>query len=214
MSLIRPLLGLAGASLMLAGLMLPAGAAETQSRTVGGFDRITVEGVFSTEVQAGAAHTSVTVTGEPDVLARVTTEVRDGTLHVGMRSGTNNNVRNLKLAISLPVLHRFSNNGAGSAKLSGLTGSDLEIENSGVGSIRASGRAGRLTITLEGVGKIDATELDARDVSVENDGVGSAYVRASGKLSLSVNGVGEIGYTGNPTEIEQHVNGVGRIRKI
>lgn len=195
-------------------LAVPGAAAETQSRSVTGFDRVTVDGVFDTEITAGSAHTSVTVTAEPDVLARVTTEVRGNTLYVGMRSDNNTNLRSLKLAIALPVLHRFSNNGAGSARLNGLTGADLEIENSGVGGIRAAGRAGRLNITLEGVGKVDTTDVDARDVTVENDGVGSVYVRASGKLNLSVNGVGEIGYKGNPTDVERHVSGVGRIRRL
>ena len=47
-----------------------------------------------------------------------------------------------------------------------------------------------------------------------NNGVGGVYVRASGTLSASVNGVGEIRYTGNPTHVDSQVNGVGRISKI
>jgi hypothetical protein len=36
-------------------------------------------------------------------------------------------------------------------------------------------------------------------------------VQGSGSLVLSVNGVGEIRYKGNPRNVEKHVNGVGRI---
>jgi hypothetical protein len=173
-----------------------------------------LDGAFASEIAAGKQQTRVVVSGNPDVVARVTTEVSGGTLVVGMRPGLGVFGRSPKLEIRLPVLRGFANNGAGSVNITGLTGGDIEIENAGAASIVASGRAAREDVSLEGVGKIDTTALDARDVTVSNDGVGSVQVRASGILTMSVNGVGEIRYSGNPSHVESHINGIGRIDRL
>jgi hypothetical protein len=39
-------------------------------------------------------------------------------------------------------------------------------------------------------------------------------VRATGTLTASVNGVGEIRYAGNPAHVESRVNGIGRISRL
>jgi hypothetical protein len=119
-----------------------------------------------------------------------------------------------RLRITLPTLRGFANDGAGSVHISGLDGGDIEIENAGAASIVASGVASRETITLDGVGKIDASALDAHDVTAENNGVGVVRVRASGLLTMTVNGVGSIRYTGNPTHIDPHINGLGSIGRL
>jgi hypothetical protein len=183
----------------------------SSTRGVAGFDKISLEGAFKVDVTSGAATTKVVVTGSRDVVDRVTTEVKDHTLVVGMRPGSNFFTRSPHLAIALPHLHGFANSGAGSATISGLSGGDFALENNGVGSITVSGRADDLSITLAGAGKIDTAGLDARDATVDNDGVGSVRVRARGNLTATVNGVGEIRYAGNPAHVQSQVNGVGHI---
>jgi hypothetical protein len=185
-----------------------------EPRKVSGFDHIRLRGAFTTEIIGGARTTHVVVTAPPDVLSRVTTDVSDGTLVVEMRSGTNIFSGTPKLRISLPVLRGFANEGAGNIKISGLTGADVAITNAGAATIDASGRAMSETISLNGTGKIDTTGVDARDVTVDNNGVGIVHVRASGSLTMNVNGVGEIRYTGNPAHVDSHVNGVGRISPL
>jgi hypothetical protein len=204
------------AALIVIPLATPSLAADdvAETRTVSAFDRIRLEGAFASEITAGEHQTLVVVSGNRDVVARVTTKVSGGTLVVGMRPGLGLFQRSPRLEIHLPVLHGFANDGAGSANVTGLTGGDIEIEDAGAASIVASGRAAREDISLEGVGKIDTTALDARDVTVSNDGVGSVHVRASGILTMSVNGVGEIRYIGNPSHVESHISGIGRIGRL
>jgi hypothetical protein len=53
-------------ALLVTPLSAPAAAADTsETRTVSGFDRIRLQGVFSTEINAGAGRTSVVVSGVP-----------------------------------------------------------------------------------------------------------------------------------------------------
>jgi hypothetical protein len=207
---------LAGAAVAAAAFATPARAADdvSQTRHVAGFDRIELDGAFKATVTAGAGRTKVVVGGEPDVVDRVTTEVKDRTLIVGMRRGTHWLSGSPTLVVELPALRGFTISGAGTAKISGLTGGDVAFANNGAGTMTISGRAENESISLNGAGKIDATGVDARDVTVDNNGVGGIYVRASGTLSMNVNGVGEIKYAGNPTHVDRQVNGIGRIERM
>jgi hypothetical protein len=202
------------ATLLLPANAVPGRAAEdiSQHRPVTGFDRVRLQGAFKAEIAAGQRSTSVVVTGDPDLVARVTTEVRDRTLFVGMRSGGGAfQTHTPKLTIALPALRSFSNDGASSVRISGLAGGDVSIANAGAAAVTASGRASKENVSLKGTGKIDAAAVQAGDVTVENDGIGAVYVRASGSLTMNLNGIGEIRYAGNPKHVESHVNGIGHI---
>jgi hypothetical protein len=185
----------------------------SETRNVTKFDRIRVTGAFTTTVTVGEKQL-VVLSGNPDAVGRVTTEVEDGTLVVGSRPEFGFFNHSAKIEISVPALRDFANNGAGSVKIGGLAGGDLELENAGTASVVVSGVAANVDISQNGVGKIDTTALEAHDVTVSNNGVGTVRVRASGDLTMSVNGVGEIRYTGNPTHVESHVNGIGRISRL
>jgi hypothetical protein len=200
-------------AIVLASCTMPVRAADavSQTRSVSGFDRIRLDGAFSATVTAGRHDTRFTMTGDPGELARVTTEVSDGLLVVGMRDGDNHLKSTIDLHIDLPVLRSFKIVGVGKADITGLTGADLELAVPGAASITASGRVGNETVSLDGTGKIDASGVAAHDVTADANGVGAIYVQGSGSMVLSVNGVGEIRYRGNPTSVEKHVNGLGRI---
>ncbi len=215
-SLALALLTGATAALFAGAGTAPGQAAEDVSVTphLSGFDKVQVAGAFETHITAGAATTRIVVSGSRAAVDRVTTEVKGHTLVVGMRSGMNLFDGTPTLTIALPALRGFSNQGAGSVKIGGLAGGDVAIENDGAASITASGSASHLSISLNGVGKVDTTALDARDATVDNDGVGSVRVRASGSLSMNVNGVGEIRYAGKPAHVQSAVNGIGSIRAL
>lgn len=185
----------------------------SEVRPVGAFDRVELSGAFETTIGAGR-ESRVTIRGSRAALDRVTTNIRDRTLVVGMREGSGLDGSLPKVTIDLPILRGVTNTGFGSIKVGGLTGADVEIVNSGAASVTVTGRAGHETIELNGAGKIDATGVDAKDVEANNNGVGVVDVRASGSLEMTVNGLGMIRYAGSPSHVESHVNGVGRIQRI
>lgn len=199
-----------------AAVPVPGYAADDVSevRPVGAFDRVEVSGAFATEINAGSESPRVTLRGSRAALDTVTTKVSDGTLVVGMRDHHADLSGELPtVTIALPVLRGYKNSGFGTAKIGGLTGADVDIENAGAASIVVTGRAGRETIELDGTGKIDATGVDAKDAEVENNGVGLVDVRARGTLEMNVNGLGMIRYSGSPAHVDSHVNGLGRIER-
>lgn len=207
------------ALIVAAPALLPSGpvsAADdiSQTRPLASFDRVRLEGAFKTEIVAGGERSQIVIYGERDVVNRVTTGIESGTLVVGMRQGDTIFKSSPKLVIALPTLRSFTNSGAGTIKITGLTGGDVDIANAGAGSITAAGHAANMQISLDGAGKIDTTAVDARDVRVDNNGLGAVYVRANGSLTMNVNGVGEIRYAGNPSHVESHVSGIGRTGRL
>jgi hypothetical protein len=62
----------------------------------------------------------------------------------------------------------------------------------------------------EGAGNIDADNLEAKFVRCKVAGVGNASVYATERLDATVEGVGKIGYRGNP-EINKNVSGIGLV---
>jgi hypothetical protein len=210
-----PLLVL-GVAVASAALGVPVRAADeiTQSRAVPAFDKIRLEGAFTTEIRSGAHVAHVSVSGTPTDVNRVETEVRDGSLVVRLRDGGNWFGGSPRLAIELPTLRGFATSGAGSTHIGGVDSRSLDLADDGAARIVVAGRAERATIALNGAGMIDTTAVDAGDVSVVNDGVGSVRVRASGVLTMTVNGVGEILYAGKPSRVESQVNGIGRTGRI
>ena len=186
----------------------------TQTRVLAHFDRIRLTGPFDTEIVAGSGGTKITIGGSRDTIRHVTTAVRDDELIVEMPRTDALFAQKATLLITLPVLRGFVNQGAGSIRITGLTGGDVDISDAGAAALTAAGRAARMKISLDGTGKIDTTKVDARDVIADNNGVGSVYVRASDRLTLSVNGVGEIRYAGTAAHVESHVNGIGRIARL
>jgi len=72
------------------------------------------------------------------------------------------------------------------------------------------GQADEFYATSEGAGNIDAIKLEAKYVHCRVAGVGNASVYPTEKLDATVEGVGKIGYRGNP-EVNKNVNGIGLV---
>lgn len=85
---------------------------------------------------------------------------------------------------------------------------------SGAGNANLSGRADTQTLSIDGAGNINARELMGIDVSVEINGAGNAEVYSSEKLRAEIKGAGTISYAGNPSDVDQQVNGVGTIKNL
>jgi hypothetical protein len=204
---------IAGAASLFVRSTAAAAADITEARTLTHFDRVQVAGAFSVDVRSGRP-TQVAITGSPDAVKATETHVEGDTLVIKMKRGLNVFSRSPRIAIDLPALRGFENDGAATAQITGVAGGALALTDSGAAKITASGRVQTLAIALNGAGAIDTTGLDAHDVTVDNNGVGSVRVRASGQLNANVNGVGEIRYTGSPAHVESHVNGIGRISRI
>ena len=91
-----------------------------------------------------------------------------------------------------------------------LTANELITKAEGGVNIDLEGVADYFKVETEGASNIDADHLKARIVKCSVTGVGNATVYATEKLDAYLEGVGKIGYRGDP-KINKHVNGIGAI---
>ena len=89
----------------------------------------------------------------------------------------------------------------------------LETRVSGAGDLDLKGTAEALEINLSGAGNIDAEELLAQRVEVRISGTGNADVHASESLDVSISGLGNVTYSGEPTTLNKRISGMGRLNK-
>ena len=201
----RFFLGVASASL----LLVTAAHAEKVTRDVDltGFNEIDISGVFEIDVTVGDDF-SIELSGEEDEMARVTTSVKNGVLHLGREKGKKRwnmkrDEHGIKATISMPSLSAFDVSGVVEGKIAGIDADAFDLELSGVGDISLAGECGALDADVSGVGDLDARDLECRDVEIDVSGVGSASVFASESVAAEVSGMGDIDVYGSPSEVRK-----------
>ena len=188
-----------------------SGVSKTETRTVTDFHRIAVDGCADLSVQVGGA-TSVAVTGDDNLVGFVTTEVRDGSLVIGMKSGSYSTHVNLRVAITTPGLDALSIRGSSDAEVSGIAGGSFSAEIKGSGDVRASGKVDRLDAVIAGSGDLHLDGLEAREANVGVSGSGDVEVWTTESLVASVSGSGDVRYRGDP-KVTKSVAGSGSVSK-
>jgi hypothetical protein len=203
-------------ALLLAACSGPAdeGKVRTETRAVGEFHSIDLRGTPSATLQVGPA-ASLSVTAAEDILAKLSTEVRNGTLVVepGGR-GWMFNPGKVDLHITVPLLREAIVSGAGDLQIMDARGESLRVTLQGAGSLSAGGEIGDLTATINGAGDAKLSALHAQNARVTVNGAGSITVQVTGSLSAAVNGVGSVHYIGTPAKLETSINGVGDVSQL
>ena len=208
----------------------------TEERRVSGFDQVDFSGMGELTITQGDRE-SLTIEAESNVIRRITTEMRRGTLHIGMRSGLfGSNVvptKPIRYTLTMREITALDLSGLGSVyageiaadrldlRLSGagktvirsLNADVLVVEHSGVGGGELSGQVRSQEIRLSGAGDYDAADLQSETAEVVLSGIGRATVWASESLDAVLSGAGSVRYYGDP-KVTQEVSGVGRVRGL
>lgn len=209
----------------------------TEDREVSGFDRVDFSTVGELTITQGERE-SLTIEAESNVMRRIRTEVRGGTLHVDMKASFPwiwNIVptKPIKYELTVRELSDLDLSGVGSIyaggieadRLSlGITGAGqivirslsadaLEVEHTGVGKCELSGQVRRQEVHLTGAGDYDAADLESERAEVAVTGLGKATVWATEDLDIVLSGAGEVSYYGHPA-VSQEVTGLGKVESL
>ncbi|MBV8660479.1 MAG: DUF2807 domain-containing protein [Burkholderiales bacterium] len=200
--------------LALSGMAFASSPQAEQTRQVPSFDGISTSGAWDIDVRVGPA-ASVRITGPQDVLDRITTEVIDGNLVIGQKPHTNTHWYKSDptphVYVTVPVLKRYSAEGAGETTLHDVTGEQFALSFEGAGALTASGKLKSLNVSAHGAGELNLKGLQADDVTANLEGLGSIYLYAHQSLTASVNGIGSLTYYGHPARMTRSVNGIGSV---
>jgi hypothetical protein len=184
----------------------------SEARSVPEFRAIDLAGTLEVEVTIGKP-ASVVVSGEADLLAKVTTTVKGGTLIIDTKreDHTRRNTH-LKVTITVPDLTAASLSGTGEVKVTGVANSRFAVDLSGTGSLAVTGSTDALSAKLSGTGEIKAKALTAKDATIALGGTGSASVYATESIEANVSGTGSVDVHGHPARVKKSVSGLGSVK--
>lgn len=187
-----------------------SGVPAKQARHVAAFDSVELAGVNNVVIRVGEKQ-SVVVSADDNLLRRVTTEVRSGNLVIANTSGSLTTKSPMSVTVSVPTIKALTLTGSGNIAVTGIKTENLKVTLLGSGTLTGSGTAGRLELTVGGVGTAQFGRLVANDVRADVSGSGSIFVTATKRLDASVSGSGAILYAGNPEDVTRSVTGTGAI---
>jgi hypothetical protein len=190
-----------------------SGNLKTETRVVEKFTTIVVSGSANLEIEQ-TGEESLELTVDDNLLPLFTTEVRDGTLFIGVAEGKRLtwNGKGPRIKVTVRELRKLKVSGAVSVKATKLDTDSLSISISGAGSASIAGRSDNLSITISGAGSLDAVNLHAKRAKVIVSGAGDVTVNASDELDARVSGAGNIWYVGSP-KLQSRVSGAGSIKQ-
>ena len=208
----------------------------TEERNVGEFEAVFVSGWFDVMLVAGQEGI-ITLEGKSNVLENITTEVRNGKLHIEWdKQAKMNPFQSMsKVSITIPVeeINAVRLSGSGSVisdttlksanfetTLSGSGTLDLDFETSSLSSVISgsgktilSGRTKEYEVQVSGSGDVKAFELKADDVKASISGSAKIRVHANNSVTARISGSGNVRYIGSATKIDSKVSGSGSVQK-
>lgn len=136
---------------------------------------------------------ALTVTAGEKVIDRLTSEVDDDVLRLGIDGEQLARGGDIRYELTLPALDTIAVQGSGEADVDFTGASAPVMLVKGSGSVRASGVIGDVaTIALDGSGSIAMEDIDVRELATKIDGAGE--VTASGTVvaqDVEIRGSGE-----------------------
>lgn len=212
-----------------------SGVVKTETRKVSGFDALAVDYPAEIVIKQGASE-SLTIEAEDNLLPQLATEVRGGTLHIENNERDYkqrvNPTKLIRITITVKGLSeidfssagkltvdglkgdalRISLNGAGDITLNNLELKKLTATLSGAGKITASGTVTELSLTISGLGNLEAADLTTQEADIDISGAGSATLRVEKHLDASISGAGSVNYYGSPA-VTRSISGAGDVKQ-
>ena len=206
-----------------------------EKKALTGVTRLKVDGVFSLTISQSDEE-SIEVEGDQAMVNKLLIDQEGELLSLKMEEDVEDSFfddKNLKIHIHIKDLKEFNYEGVGNVKTNGLFKvADLKLIGNGVGNleleldaqeidadfdmvgnIKLRGKANRATFINNGIGNLNASELIVQNIYVNSSGIGNVEVNCVGDLSLVVDGIGKVSYSGNPRIIKKEVSGIGKVEE-
>ena len=110
----------------------------------------------------------------------------------------------------------FESDVTGSGKINiSMTVSGLaDFQLSGSGKVEASGTANMVKASITGSGRVMAADMEAKRCQVRISGSGDVEINVKEELDADITGSGSVNYKGNPSKVNSHASGSGKVRKM
>ncbi len=208
--------------------------ANAQVRNVGSFTGISVSSAIDLYISMGSED-AVAVSGSDKTYTdAITTEVRDGMLYIGYKSGgVNWGAKSMKAYVSIKNINRLVASGASDVYVDGsLKGTDLSIELSGASDFKGaintqnlrleasgssdftiSGTATNAKISVSGSSDIKGFDLVTENCNIRASGSSDVNITVSKQLKPEASGSSDINYQRDPTVKDVKSSGSSDVSK-
>ncbi|MBS1486067.1 MAG: DUF2807 domain-containing protein [Bacteroidetes bacterium] len=104
--------------------------------------------------------------------------------------------------------------GSGKVNLTCAISGKADVGVSGSGRISMNGRANEIKAHISGSGKVLASDLEVSKCDVRISGSGDVEINVKDALDANISGSGSVSYKGNPSQVNSHSSGSGKVRKM
>jgi len=210
-----------------------SGNVVTETRSVSGFDRLSLSGQGELILTQGDQG-SLEIEAEDNIIAVIESQVKGNTLEVGVRDNTTiRPTEPVRYYLAMPEIAalqvsgsggitaetittdrlRIEVSGSGEITIDSLSAASVSVDISGSGGVDVTGQVPSQVIVVSGSGKYLAEDLQSETVDAEVNGSGQVVVWASQTLTADVSGSGTISYYGSPA-VNQNISGSGRVNGL
>jgi hypothetical protein len=213
-----------------------SGESVTDERNLSGISQVKISGIMNLYLSQGD-NESLRIEGDEKAISLLEITENGDLLEIGYKD--EDNVKNIfedftpDIYLTVSDLRKLSFDGVVNIESEntfqveeltiigdGIGKIDLEIEAKMIdasfnmmGSIVLRGQVETIKLSNEGMGKIDASKLIAQKMNLSSSGIGKVDVFCEDELSITVNGIGSVNYSGNPKVIKEDVNGIGKVSR-
>lgn len=208
--------------------------ANAQARPVGNFTSVHVAGSINLYISTGNEDAVAVSAKDASVLADVMTEVKNGELHIGMRSGhRSHSSEDVKAYVSVKTLNKLTASGASDILVNDvLQANDLFISISGAsdfkGEVRSqnlrlnasgssdytiSGKTVNLKIDLSGASDVKGFDLVADNCDIDGSGASDVRITVNKEIKASLSGACDVAYRGDAAVREVRASGSSSVKK-
>ena len=183
----------------------------THTIQVDGFTGIDIGGAYELTFQQ-SPNFSVVLEIQENLIEYLETSVQNGVFRLGSSANFRTTGENTPhLIISAPYLDYVSLAGAVNGNMN-LQVDSLEINLAGASNLLLSGSANALNIHSAGASNISAFEMTATNATINVAGAGNVDIYATDTLHVSIAGIGQVVYDGEP-QVTRSVAGLGTIER-
>ncbi len=166
------------------------GTITTETLVLDDFSGIRLNGADHVFISHGAQQ-KVEVTGHPNIISRIKTDVKNNIWDMELERGSYGNYE-LTYYLTLPYLESAGNNGSGDINITEPLAQPY------------------MEISLLGSGSFRGFSLMAQNCQVDITGSGECEITAEISLDVMINGSGSVYYRGKPS-VKDHITGSGRV---
>jgi hypothetical protein len=185
-----------------------SGVQKSEKRVLPEFRKLKASGTANVEVTVGAP-CEAEITTDDNLLARVTTTLREGVLEVRTAQDMRPRVP-VQVRLCAAGLDAVIADGASQLSALKLVARDLVVRGAGGAKLRLTGSAGAVDLHLATASRADLSELSSATTKVQLNQAGSVRVGHTETLDVTISGPGSVRYRGEPT-ITRSLGKFGRL---